>query len=227
MIITKNIPVVSGIYKFTNKINNKCYIGQAQNLKVRVQGHINNSRLNKRNKHFYCSIQKHGIENFEVEILQEGKFTKQELDQMEITYIRLFKSQNQKLGYNIRVGGSTSTGFKHSEESKQLMSKNRKGKGSDKLKGRIKSEEHKKKISESKKGKPNYKMRGIVRSVEYRKKSSESHKGQKAWNKGLPSPYKGIKQSEEQKKKAINARMLNSFRRKLTELFYLELIKIT
>ena len=78
--ILKNISKQSGIYKFTNTVNNKCYIGQAQNLKVRIRGHLRDFKKNKYdNIYFYKSIRKHGIENFQLEILQEGKFTKQEL----------------------------------------------------------------------------------------------------------------------------------------------------
>ena len=40
MISHKNIPKTSGIYKITNTINNKCYIGQAINLKNRIKGHM-------------------------------------------------------------------------------------------------------------------------------------------------------------------------------------------
>ena len=49
MIDTTLIPTTSGIYKFTNTVNNKIYIGSAQNLRKRFFKHIN--LLNKNSHH--------------------------------------------------------------------------------------------------------------------------------------------------------------------------------
>ena len=53
MIHLKLIPKISGIYKITNTINNKVYIGQAQNLYVRVREHLKGYKNNKNNNYFY------------------------------------------------------------------------------------------------------------------------------------------------------------------------------
>lgn len=144
MIETKNISKQSGIYKFTNKINNKVYIGQASKLRSRVRDHINFVKNNKRNSYFYSSIKKYGLENFELEILIEGKFTKNELNQIEIRFIELFKSNNQLFGYNLTEGGGGTKNFKCSQETKDKISKANKGKKP--------SVETRKKLSESHKG---------------------------------------------------------------------------
>ena len=49
MIDTTLIPTTSGIYKFTNTVNNKIYIGSAQNLRKRFFKHVN--LLNKNSHH--------------------------------------------------------------------------------------------------------------------------------------------------------------------------------
>lgn len=33
--LKKEIPILSGVYKFTNTVSNKCYIGSSQNLRKR------------------------------------------------------------------------------------------------------------------------------------------------------------------------------------------------
>lgn len=178
MINLQVIPTISGIYKFTNKLKNKVYIGQGINLRVRIKNHIDNYKKDKKNSHFYSSMKKYGIENFDVEILQQGNFSKTELDEMEITYIRLFKSQNPKLGYNMTGGGEGIVGFKHSEETKQkqryiklgkIVSQETREKLRSTITGKKHSKQSKEKISKVHKGK--------VVSQETRDKISKSGKG--------------------------------------------------
>ena len=84
-----------GIYKITNKINNKCYIGQSINIKRRFNGHKSGDH----NEYLENAIKKYGIDNFNFEILEECK--KNELNEKEIFYIKLYKSVNRRYGYNI------------------------------------------------------------------------------------------------------------------------------
>lgn len=241
MITTNLIPEVSGIYKFTNKLKNKCYIGQAKNLRVRIEGHI--KYFLKSNTYFYSSIKKYGLQNFEVEILIEGKFTKQELNQMEITFIRLFKSNNPIYGYNMTSGGDGVSGLKLSEEhkdkikqanlgkpkSKEAIEKNRlghlgkkvseetKAKMRDSAIGRKLSEQHKQKLSKIHKGKKlsqqhKQKLKGKIISEETRQKLRDCKKGKLL--------------SKQHIEKREKTRKINNFKKKLTELFYIELMKI-
>ena len=121
MISHKNIPKTSGIYKITNTINNKCYIGQAINLKNRIKGHMRCFLKENNNYPVYKSIRKHGIENFEVEILVQGNFSKSELNDLEIDFIRLYNSNNLTFGYNLTAGGGGVIGYKHTEQHKEKM----------------------------------------------------------------------------------------------------------
>jgi len=88
------------IYKYTSP-NGKSYIGQTVNsLKNRAD---KNGRLYKGSPNFYFAIQKHGFDNFKVEILEECK--KSELDKQESYWIDFYNTIEK--GYNIKEGGST------------------------------------------------------------------------------------------------------------------------
>jgi group I intron endonuclease len=56
------------IYKLTNKINGKSYIGRTKNLKKRILSHQSRSRC----RIISAAIKKYGIKNFEIAILEEN-----------------------------------------------------------------------------------------------------------------------------------------------------------
>lgn len=88
------------IYKITNLVNNKIYIGSTSNYKERKYEHT--SKL-KRNIHINCHLQrsynKHGKDNFKFEILEECKV--EELLLKEKYYSDLYNSFKRGVGYNI------------------------------------------------------------------------------------------------------------------------------
>lgn len=94
-----------GIYKITNNINGKCYVGQSDNIERRWREHkkrafkIDN---NQQTNLLYRAMQKYGIDNFKFEILEEC--TKDCLDEREIYYIAKYQSYIN--GYNLTTGGS-------------------------------------------------------------------------------------------------------------------------
>lgn len=88
------------IYKYTNKINQKVYIGQTcQTLRERAG---KNGYRYKHCLHFYAAICKYGWENFEPEIL-EYIADQSIADEREIYYIKQYDSITS--GYNIDRGG--------------------------------------------------------------------------------------------------------------------------
>jgi len=114
------------IYKATNKINGKCYIGQTINtLHTRMVSHKTQSKSSK--THFHNAIRKYGWHNFTWEIIDITCQNKNELNEMEYPYIK-------QLGdYNITEGGdgvqllgkaNGMYGKLHTIESKNKMSKN-------------------------------------------------------------------------------------------------------
>ena len=124
-----------GIYKITNKLNGKVYIGQSRDIDTRWRQHINA----KDNFAIHNAIKKYGKENFKFEVLLECPANM--LDVWERDMIALYDCISPK-GYNLTEGGE---GYQCSEETKIKMSNAHKGIPH--------SEETKHKISESKKGK--------------------------------------------------------------------------
>lgn len=91
------------IYKVTNKINNKIYIGQTtQLLKDRIRGHKNEA-FNSSSKKcpFRQAIVKYGIDNFEIEEIEE--VDNKLLNEREIYWIDYYDSYYN--GYNATLGG--------------------------------------------------------------------------------------------------------------------------
>ncbi len=111
------------VYMHKNKINGKRYVGITKYADPNERW--KNGRGYYRNKHFFDSILKYGWDNFDHEIVTKC-LSREEAEQMEIDLIRKLDLCNKEKGYNINSGGKY---FSHSEESRALMSKNRKGKG--------------------------------------------------------------------------------------------------
>lgn len=94
------------IYKITNIITNKVYIGVTRRtIEKRFENHIKQATNSKYKKYkLHRSIAKHGAENFKIENICEG-FTREEAMQKEVEYIALFDSFHH--GYNSTTGGET------------------------------------------------------------------------------------------------------------------------
>jgi group I intron endonuclease len=143
------------IYKATNTVDGKCYIGQTKNtLKFRKRQHI----ISKINTYFSKAINKYGKENFIWEVLCECK-SKEELDEMEFHYIKQYNSFGV-CGYNLAWGGSGGgmTGHHHTKETKQKISDATKG-DSNPFYGKTHSDEIKKILSEKMSGSNHIKSR--------------------------------------------------------------------
>jgi group I intron endonuclease len=134
------------IYKITNKINGKIYIGLTSNLNKRILCYRSFTKRKKDNgQKILQAMIKHGFKNFEFEILEKVQ-TKDELRKKERQYINKFNSTNWKIGYNTDLGG-----FCPSDETLQKMSDSHIGQIAWN-KGKKWTEEIKKKISLSKMG---------------------------------------------------------------------------
>lgn len=95
-----------GIYKITNKINNKCYIGQSRDIEKRWKEHIRHSKdeFTKNKPPIHRAINKYGPQSFTFEILVECSI--EDLDELEKYYIKKFNSTDKCIGYNIKEGGN-------------------------------------------------------------------------------------------------------------------------
>ena len=139
------------IYKHTNLINGKIYIGQTcQNPAYRWgsegQGYKNG------NNHFWSAIKKYGWENFSHEILYTG-LTENEANSLEISLIELYNSTNPDYGYNSNLGGNNHTPNEETKRKQSVSAQNRpivtndtKEKLSKVSKGRKRTEETREKI---------------------------------------------------------------------------------
>lgn len=97
-----------GIYKITNLINGKCYIGQSVDILRRWRNHKETSKNPSKEAYeypLYRAFRKYGLENFSFEILEECK--KEELDIKETFYINKYNSLNE--GYNQVLVGQGGT----------------------------------------------------------------------------------------------------------------------
>lgn len=99
--------VICGIYKITNLINGKVYIGQSKDIYYRWYDHKKESRKNRKDIVLYCAFAKYGIENFSFEIVEECSL--EDLDEKEIFYIKQYNSYinwENSNGYNMTIGGA-------------------------------------------------------------------------------------------------------------------------
>jgi len=139
-----------GIYKITNPKGNS-YIGQSRDIEHRFYYYRLSNNWIKEQRKLYNSIKKYGHENHIFEILEEC--LEENINEKEIYWINYFDSVIN--GLNLKYGG---IGGKHSEETKQNISKALMGKKqsketiekrSQKLKGQKRSDYTKQLMSEA------------------------------------------------------------------------------
>ena len=91
------------IYLVTNKINNKQYVGQTcRSVEERWRDHCRS----KENNYFHRALRKHGVENFEVRVIDTAE-SHEELDEKEIAWIQNLGTMAPR-GYNSKPGGNVS-----------------------------------------------------------------------------------------------------------------------
>ncbi len=115
---------IIGIYKITNQVNGKCYIGQSQDIYTRFSKHNWSVNDTKDNKILIKAFNKYGIDNFSFDIIEECQI--EELDDKEIYYIDKYRSYvgfKDCHGYNATIGGGGIRGYKMSKEAKQKIGK--------------------------------------------------------------------------------------------------------
>lgn len=106
------------IYKITNCINGKCYIGQTRrSLNERLNSHVRE----RKSRPLYNAIRKYGWDNFQVDILEQCEV--EDLNDKEIYWISR-KNCLYPNGYNLTTGGNQ---YSHNQYTKNKISRIRQG----------------------------------------------------------------------------------------------------
>lgn len=180
---------VGYIYKITNLLNNKFYIGKTKHpIDKRYYNHLwcvdNKNDVTCK---IHNAIRKYGKENFKIELI-DTCYSEEELNEKERYWIEKLNSRDPEVGYNTAkggeggIGGPMFAGHKHSEETKQKMSLDRRGEKNANYGNRwTQSDELRQRHSELSYGENNG-MYGKHHSEESKLKSRLSHIGKKAYS---------------------------------------------
>ena len=115
------------VYKITNKINNKIYIGQTtETIEKRFKRHCGYQLDD--NTYIHRAIKKYGKDNFYIEQIDEAN-NQQELNEKELYWIKFY--QSDKEGYNLKntlgkCGGDTLSNHKDIDKIKLKISESKK-----------------------------------------------------------------------------------------------------
>jgi len=205
--------MTSGVYKITNKLNGKFYVGSAKNCFNRWSKKYNN--------HLESAFLKYGKENFIFEIVEECEEDKLiEREQYWLDNLKPFGL----MGYNQRIIADSNLGSHPTETTKEIWSKQRKGrKLTEEWKENIRQSllgreiTWKEKIREANSGENNYNY-GKHLSDEWKEKLSIALKNKpktEDHKRAISEGKKGKKFSEEHKKKLSEAAKLRHLRNKL------------
>lgn len=195
--MNENNKVFGSIYKITNNINGKCYVGQTiKKTFDRINAHRKLAEEGKSKHPFYNAIRKYGWENFKSEILEEG-ILYEELNDKEIAY-SLYYNALYPNGYCLTIGGGR--GKQASQEVREKISKSNKGHSV--------SEETRKKIGEANK----VSLKGKKRLPETIKKmllSRKWYKHSKQTREKISQKHKGKLIPKEVSEKISRTKKLN------------------
>lgn len=92
-----------GVYKITNIINGKCYIGRTSCFYRRSHHYIydfHNQRSRQINEYLLRSMNKHGLDNFTFCVIEICD--KEIVEDRELFWMDYFQSTNRDIGYNLR-----------------------------------------------------------------------------------------------------------------------------
>lgn len=171
---------IYSIYKATNIINGKIYIGFTSRWPERKDEHIGSANK-KSNQLFHKAIKKYGSEAFIWEVICQSKNYNHLLLVMEPYFIKDYNSfYLNGQGYNMTLGGEGNVGYIHTEEHRKNNSLAKKGRPSS-LKGCTFSEEHKHALKVSFNSKECKKKRSVANSgsnnPHYGKKTTHTPEG--------------------------------------------------
>lgn len=110
------------IYKITNVLSEKVYIGQSIEPKRRWKTHQRLALKQLGNQYIHRAMNKYGPHNFSFEVIEEHN-SLEDCNRAEAKQIEDANAQDKEFGYNIKPGGRKK-GWKHTEETKAKQSEN-------------------------------------------------------------------------------------------------------
>lgn len=106
------------LYKITNNINNKVYIGHTSDPKRRKSQHFYKKVVNTKSI-IRQAVDKYGADNFKFEVICIGD--KNYVIELEVKAISLYRTTEKQFGYNIKPGGEVGAGYKISKTKRDLF----------------------------------------------------------------------------------------------------------
>lgn len=191
---------ICGIYKITSP-SGKIYIGQSNNIFRRKWEYASKKCCDQ--PKLYNSIIKYGWENHNFEIIYECN--ENELNYYERYYINYYSSFNSKHELNLTEGGDH---YKLSKETKQKISKSRKGIVYDKSVIEKTKQTKRNKTYESRAG--NYEIYNDNNELQYKFQGNFRKK-----LKQLKMPYKSFNQSQKYNRKIKKGNYIGWYAKKL------------
>ena len=190
------------VYSATSKRNNnKKYVGQTtKTLEDRMSGHLLSSRKPSVKTYFHCAIKSYSISGF-IWRIERKCYSRKSLDNSEKLFIKKYRSNERKFGYNLTLGGEGVSGYKVTPEQ---LEKNRLKSLGKKLpkewcenigKARLGTRLKKSTIRKLKEVARNRKKEHYLKAW-----TPERKRRQSEMLKGKNSPCYGVKLSEKQKK---------------------------
>jgi hypothetical protein len=108
----------SGVYRWTNKVNGKSYIGSSVNLNARLSHYLSSNFLAKKiltsKSAIYNALLTYNYENFSLEILEY-------CDRSIVINREQYYLDKYEPEYNILTKAGSSLGFKHSEQTLSMF----------------------------------------------------------------------------------------------------------
>ncbi len=114
------------IYIIQNLVNLKIYVGFSNDPKLRWSTHLSCAKYGKKNYPIYNAIRKYGKKSFSMYVIESFTNSKEalEAEQFWIEYFQTnIAKHGDQFGYNLTVGGEDPAGMKHSQKTKNKISK--------------------------------------------------------------------------------------------------------
>ncbi len=193
------------IYRITNSLNNKSYIGQtSKSVKSRLAKHMYDSKNNIGNSHFRKAIRKYPSSVWSIDII-DFAFSQAEANEKEVYWIS--KCDTLSNGYNSTVGGEGSSGYMWTDEQRRRASENTYERTDEHRERQRRVLAMSKEKIDLARSTEEYKEAQRIRNLgernpHYGKKHSEEWKAKlRERNTGASNPFFGRKHSEETKYK--------------------------